>query len=463
MKPPSLVRRIIGWQVFMMGISWVALVAWLFHMMTAFENGDLDRRMKYFAEILAETASGASHDPEVLAQRLRATERTFVEGVIETLENAAGYKATFQVFDDRGALLYRTGSAPAAPLTQIVGLSLATRENGDPWRLVRVRSSDQSVTVIVGESESDRWGSIWPMLQIIGAAQILILASSLLITWWATRRGVRPLKILADKISQRKAGDSAPITAPVVYSETVPIVRELNALLDRESRRLENERGFLADAAHELRTPLAAIGTQAHLVLGATEESERRRFARGLEAGLERVSHLLTQLLTIARVDAPGAKFGLERTDVATVVRERLAELSVAARTRSISLTLECPEMLYASVNPAGFVSIVDNLVDNAIRYTPGGGHVAVQLGMNEGDLEFVVRDDGPGIAPEERDRVFERFYRIPGSTAQGSGLGLAIVQRFARAHNASVRFVDGLAGAGIGVVVRLHGAPAPV
>jgi signal transduction histidine kinase len=417
--------------------------------------------MKYFAEILAETASGASHDPEVLAQRLRATERTFVEGVIETLENAAGYKATFQVFDDRGALLYRTGSAPATPLTEAGGLSLATRENGDRWRLARVRSSDQSVTVIVGESESDRWGSIWPMLQIIGAAQILILASSLLITWWATRRGIRPLKTLADKISQREAGDSAPITAPVVYAETVPIVRELNALLDRESRRLENERGFLADAAHELRTPLAAIGTQAHLVLGATEESERRRFALGLEAGLERVSHLLTQLLTIARVDAPGAQFGLERTDVATVVRERLADLSVAARARSISLTLECPDTLFASVNPAGFVSIVDNLVDNAIRYTPGGGHVAVQLGMNAGDLEFAVRDDGPGIAPEERDRVFERFYRVPGSTAQGSGLGLAIVQRFARAQNASVRFVDGLAGAGIGVVVKLRAVQA--
>jgi signal transduction histidine kinase len=461
MSHPSLVRRIIGWQILMMGISWIILVAWLFHMMTAFENGDLDRRMKYFAEILAETASGTGHNPEMLAQRLRATEKTFVEGVIESLENAAGYKATYQVFDDRGTLLYRTGLAPATPLTATPGLSLATRENGDQWRLARARSSDQSVTVIVGESESDRWGSIWPMLQIIGAAQILILASSLLITWWATRHGVRPLRMLADKISQREAGDSTPITAPLVYAETVPIVRELNALLDRESRRLENERGFLADAAHELRTPLAAIGTQAHLVLGAADDSERLRLARGLETGLERVSHLLAQLLTIARVDAPGAQFGLERTDVATVVRERLAELSLVARARSISLALECPDTLFADVNPAGFVSIVDNLVDNAIRYTPSGGHVAVTLGMSEGDLEFVVRDDGPGIAPEERDRVFERFYRVPGSTVQGSGLGLAIVERIARAHNASVHFVDGLAGAGIGVAVRLRGAPA--
>ena len=451
MKHPSLMRRIIGWQALMMGISWVILVGWLFHAMTGFENGDLDRRMNYFAEILAETASGAVYTPDLLAQRLRAIEKTFVEGVIETLENAAGYKATFQVFDEHGLLLYRTGSAPETPLTANAGLSLVMRENGEKWRMVRVRSSDQSVTVIVGESESDRWASIWPMLQIIGAAQILILASSLLVTWWATRRGVRPLKTLAARIARREAGDPTPITAPLVYAETVPMVRELNALLGRESRRLENERGFLADAAHELRTPLAAVGTQAHLVLSATDDAERRRFAHGLQAGLDRVSHLLAQLLTIARVNAPEMRFNLEPTDVATLVRERLAELSVAARTRSISLALECPDTLSATVNPSSFISMVDNLVDNAIRYTPSGGQVAVSFGMNGDDLEFIVRDDGPGIAPDERERVFERFYRIPGTTAQGSGLGLAIVQRIAQAHHATVRFVDGLSGAGIG------------
>jgi signal transduction histidine kinase len=122
-------------------------------------------------------------------------------------------------------------------------------------------------------------------------------------------------------------------------------------------------------------------------------------------------------------------------------------------------LVLDCPDVLTARVNRSGFVSIVDNLVDNAIRYTPSGGHVAVSLAGTEGDLELVVRDDGPGIAPDERERVFERFYRIPGSTAPGSGLGLAIVRRIAQAHDATVRFVDGLSGTGVGVVVRLPGA----
>ena len=457
MRYPSLLGRIVGWQMLMMGVIWIILVGWLLHAMTGFENGDLDRRMKYFAEILSETASAARHNPELLAHRLRATEKTFVEGVIETLDNAAGYNATYQVFDARGTLLYHTDSAPDTPLTARAGLSLAMFGDGAQWRIARVRSSDDAVTVIVGESEQDRWMSIWPMLQIIGTAQILILSSSLFVTWWATRSGVVPLRALAERIAQREAGDPTRIVAPLIYSEIVPIIREMNALLDRESRRLDSERGFLADTAHELRTPLAAIGAQAHLVMNATDDSERQRCSIVLQSGLDRVSHLMAQLLTIARLDAPGVQLGREPTDVATLVRDRLALLSNSARTRSISLVFVSPDTLAAHVSPSGFISIVDNLVDNAIRYTPCGGHVAVSLGMKDDNLELMVQDDGPGIAPEERDRVFERFYRIPGSSARGSGLGLAIVQRIAQAHHATVRFVDGIGGDGIGIVVALR------
>jgi len=455
MKHPSLVRRIIGSQILMMSLSWLVLVAWLLHTMTTFEDGDLDRRMKYFAEILAETSSGNAEDTGRLAQRLRATQKTYVEGVIETLENSESYEPTYQVFNADGALLYRTGLAPETPLTTYSGLSEAKRD-GEQWRFARVQSSDRKMTVIVGERESDRWASILPMLRIIGTGQILILASALLITWWATRRGMAPLNLLAKRISERKAGDTAPISVPLVYQETWPMVQELNALLSRESCRLETERGFLADAAHELRTPLAAIAAQAHLLMGAEDATERQRLCHTLEAGLDRISHLLTQLLTIARADAMGMQFEIARTDIAVLLRDRLAELSALARARAITLSLECPETLQAMVNPAGFASIIDNLVDNAIRYTPSGGCVSVKLESEGREIAFVVCDNGPGIASAERDRVFERFYRIPGSTSQGSGLGLAIVQRIARAHDASVRFVEGIAGSGLGVVVRL-------
>ena len=459
MKHPSLVGRIIGWQILMMSLSWIVLVGWLLHTMTAFEGGDLDRRMKYFAEILAETSSGSSGDIRLLAQRLRATQKTYVEGVIETLESSESYEPTYQVFNADGVLVYRTGLAPEAPLTSFAGLSEAQRD-GERWRFARVQSSDRSMTVIVGERESDRWASILPMLRIIGTGQVLILASALLITWWATRRGIEPLKSLAKEISERQAGDTAPIVAPLVYSETLPMVLELNALLNRESCRLESERGFLADAAHELRTPLAAIAAQAHLLMGAADAAEQQRLCQTLEAGLDRVSHLLTQLLTIAQVDAMGMQFEVVKTDVAVLLRDRLAELSAIARTRAIALSLDSPETMHAMVNPAGFASIIDNLVDNAIRYTPSGGCVSVKLEAESREIAFVVRDNGPGIAFAERDRVFERFYRVPGSTSQGSGLGLAIVQRIAKAHDASVRFVEGIAGSGLGVMIRLAKSP---
>ena len=459
MKHPSLVRRIVGSQILMMCLSWVVLVGWLLHTMTTFEDGDLDRRMRYFAEILAETSSGTPEDAGLLAQRLRAIQKTYVEGVIETLENSGSYEPTYQVFNANGALVYRTGLAPQTPLTDRMGLSESQRD-AERWRLVRVQSSDRKMTVIVGEREFDRWASVLPMLRIIGTGQILILASALLITWWATRRGIEPLNLLAARISERQAGETAPITAPLVYAETLPMVQALNSLLHRESCRLERERGFLADAAHELRTPLAAIAAQAHLLMGAADAKERERLCQSLETGLDRVSHLLTQLLTIARVEATGTRLDIAKTDVAVLLRDRLAELSGVARTRGITLSLDCPESVHAMVNPAGFASIIDNLVDNAIRYTPSGGCVCVKLEADGREIAFVVRDNGPGIAAAERERVFERFYRIPGSTSQGSGLGLAIVQRIARAHNASVRFVEGIAGSGLGVMVRLAQPP---
>jgi signal transduction histidine kinase len=444
------------WQVAMMLATWIVLVGWLFHTMTGYEHGDLDQRMKYFAGILAETASGSPADPELLAGRMQATERIYVEGVIQQLESAGDYTATYQVFDRSGNLLYRTQGAPAVALTTTSGLSRGTRDDGGAWRYARTQSSDGTTVVVVGEAESGRWASILPMLEIIGGAQIAILAITLLATWIAARQGLKPLQSLAEQIGRREAGDLSPIQAPVMYAETRPIVLELNALLDRESRRLENERGFLADAAHELRTPLAAIGTDAHLVLSAGNGVERMGAYANLNSGLERVSHLLEQLLTIARVEAPGGLASREPTDLATLVRDRVAEHASRARQRAVSIELDAPDQLIAQVSRSGLVSIVDNLVDNAIRYAPSGGHVAVTVRSREKGIELIVQDDGPGIPEHERERVFERFYRLPGSTPSGTGLGLAIVRRVAQAHKARIRFVEGLSGTGIGVLVRL-------
>jgi len=180
----------------------------------------------------------------------------------------------------------------------------------------------------------------------------------------------------------------------------------------------------------------------------------RSAAARQLEEGLGRVSHLLSQLLTIARIEAGGSGGTRESLDVAELVRIRVASFAARARQRSIAVELIAPQTLDFSVDRAGFNSVVDNLIDNAIRYAPAGGSVDVSLSMESTGLLLTVRDNGPGIPEAYLEKVFERFYRIPGNSQSGSGLGLSIVQKVAAAHHATIQLVRGLDQRGLGVIV---------
>lgn len=450
----SLVTTLIRWQTLTMGAAWLALALWLTHTMTQLENGDLDQRMSYFAQILAETASAES-DPAVLARRLKAVEQVFVTGIIENLENAEAYEARYQVFGPHGELLYRSVGVPEVPLALRPGVH-EIRIAGETSRVARVTSSDGRITVVVSESARMRRASILPMLKIIGGGQFLIFVVCATVVWWSARRGISPLRDLANTVASRRPGDLRPIDAGRAFSEVVPVVDAMNGLLRREHERLDVERGFLADAAHELRTPLAAIEAQAHLLIRAADDERRHAAAHQLDAGLERVSHLLSQLLTIARIDsATGTPLASGPEDVAELVRLRVASFADRARRRAITMELTAPDSLSFSVERAGFISVVDNLVDNAIRYAPEGGSVVTSLSLESGVLLLAVRDNGPGIPPEYREKVFERFYRIPGNAELGSGLGLSIVQRVVAAHEATIELVRGLDDRGLGVIVK--------
>ncbi len=442
----SMLRRLIAWQVAAMAVAWVMLSAWILFQMLGYGNGDLDRRMDFFAQSLAEAASAAQDDADELKRRLQTTERIFVSGVIGAGAHGQHYVPVYQLWSAEGRLLYASAAAPSTPLSTF-NSGFSTTSSGDhELRVVSAMSSDATVRAVVGERVEQRLLSIWPMLQGIGLSQLLILAWIVVITWVAARRGFKPLTSLAAQIARRQPGDLSP----------GPIVAEINGLLAREGRRLESERGFLADAAHELRTPLAAINTQAHVMLTADDPGASQAAAAELQQGMDRVSHLLAQLLTIARLEASPVQSAAEWVDVADLGRQRLASLSQLARLRSISLVYDAPEVLMSSVNRSGFLSILDNLVDNAIRYTPSGGRVEVRLTRGDDGVGLSVRDDGPGIAETDRERVFERFVRLPRAAEQGSGLGLAIVKRVVASQTGSLRFIDGLAGRGVGFLVRL-------
>jgi signal transduction histidine kinase len=461
MRPlPSFVHRLIGWQVLAMGLLWVILIVGLLFVMTRYENGDLDQRMAYFATILAETAAGSRERPEELPARLRAVDRVFVDGVIKRLENARDYVPAYQILDSNGQPIYRTGAGPASAWPVPAGFADDDYQ-GTHYRTVRVRSVDQQLSVIVAESDATRWASIEPMLRIIGVSQIVIFVGCIAVLWWAAKRGFGPIRQMAAALAAKECGDVEPVLDRLGYRETEPLVRAFNDLLAREAQRMDAERGFLADAAHELRTPLAALAARAQQLVAAQDEAIRRSTAAELEKGILRISHLLSQLLTVARLDAFRAAVVLETVDVAELLRQTLAAFVPAARRKGITLSLDAPDVALVLATRPGLSSIIENIVDNAIRYTPDGGQVSVSLDQQRTAVELRVTDNGPGIQPALREAVFERFYRLPGTVAEGSGLGLAIVRRLAEAFRATVRLGPGPEGRGLTValVFLVHNA----
>jgi signal transduction histidine kinase len=439
-----------------MGAAWLVLLAWIVFAMLEFGDGGLDKRMLYFAKSLAEAASGSVQSPAKLEQRLQATEKIFIDGFAE-FKSTEGYQPVYQVFNKAGELIYQTLGSPMSPIAQEDGVFAQRDFLENTWRTVAATSSDGLVRVHIAERTDQRLAANWRMVRNIGFSQLIICLWCIIVIWVAAQRGFKPLKALAEQLSSRQLGDVKPVTVLHRYAETAPIVDELNALLARESARLETERNFLAEAAHELRTPLAAINAQAHAMLTANEVKDQQLAAKELQQGTERVSHLLTQLLSIAQAESRAAESYREQVDVAHLVREHLAVMAGLARASKIDLSLDAPSQLMCAVDPSGFISMLDNLVGNAITYTHAGGQVAVCLkACKKGSVQLQVSDDGPGIPVAVQARVFERFYRVPGTIRSGSGLGLSIVKRIAESHQAVITLREGLAGRGLGVLVSL-------
>lgn len=297
-------------------------------------------------------------------------------------------------------------------------------------------------------------------LQSSGRALVpyLLLASPfvLLPVWLSVRNGLRPLQQLAQRIAQRNTDDLQPVGFNARHRELKPLEQSLDALLARMRQKVERERAFVQDAAHEIRTPLAVITAQAHVMARSQSEDERTQAQAHLEQAIARTSHLAQQLLDLAALDE-AQRPAPRDLDVAQWLRAALAQAAPQAMARQIELSLEAPETLPARLDLPALESIAHNLIDNAVRYAEAGGNVSVTLRHEEdGALHLAVLDDGPGIPVTERSRVFERFYRGLGHAANGSGLGLAIVQQAVRRMGGQVQVGHGLNGQGVGFFVSI-------
>lgn len=364
-----------------------------------------------------------------------------------------------QIWDRQGLRLYL--SHPHSTLPSQAQLGYATVDTPDArWRLYSVASPGRVIQVAQPLAVRSRlaaqaaWRTLLPLLAMLPVMGGLI--------WYLVGRGLRPLARLTRAVTSRQPEALDPFSDAGVPEEVQPLVEALNGLLGRLDQALATQRAFVADAAHELRTPLAALQLQAQLAERAGSEAERAETLAELKAGLARATHVVAQLLTLARQgpDGEGRK-PREQVDLAELAGLTITDLLPLAEAKGIDLGAGSLQPgLTLEGDREALASLLRNLVDNAIRYTPAGGQVNVSASREGGGLLLEVADSGPGIPPAERERVFDRFYRRDGQSESGSGLGLAIVKGVAQAHGARVELGESSLG-GLAARVRFS-SPTP-
>ncbi len=270
----------------------------------------------------------------------------------------------------------------------------------------------------------------------------------LLPVWFAVRQGLRPLRALGGQVAARAADDLSPLRAVPDYAELRPLVEAYNALLARARHSIKRERTLVQDAAHELRTPLAVVATQAHVLAHADDTTQRAAALTALEQAVARAAHLAQQLLTLAALENTGDRATTE-CDLVETARAILITFSPAAAAKDIELSLDSPEHLPTRLDVATFHSVLENLLANAVTYCQNGARVQITLQEMAGQMHLEVADDGPGIPADERDQIFERFRRGRTESRSGSGLGLAIARQAAHRLGGEIHLKRGLAGRG--------------
>lgn len=269
------------------------------------------------------------------------------------------------------------------------------------------------------------------------------------------RRLFRPIREMAASIDKRDEQDLSPICQHHMPSELIPFIESLNCMFSRVGLSMEMQQRFVADAAHELRSPLAALTLQAERLDAVEMPAPARERLNVLRTGLSRASALLNQLLTLARAQGHRQEKN-ESISLMALFRQVLSDMISLAEDKNIDLGIASNEEVVISIPPAAAVSILKNLVDNAIRYTPNGGRVDLYAGYRHGIPFFSVVDTGPGIPPEEMDRVFDPFYRVLGSNVSGSGLGLSIVKTLVESAGGTVSLENLNTGKGTGLCVTV-------
>ncbi|WP_341909321.1 sensor histidine kinase N-terminal domain-containing protein [Polaromonas sp. YR568] len=333
------------------------------------------------------------------------------------------------------------------------------------------KSGSPTVLVQVAETLEKRKTLATEIVKGTMVPQFVTLPLAVLLVWLALVRGIKPLAQLEKRIRARKSDDMSPLDEAAVPEEVAPLVSSINDLLSRLKVSLTTQKRFLADAAHQLKTPLAGLRMQADLAQRETDADELKKSLKHIGRASVRATHTVNQLLALARAETTGRSLAKQRVDLVHVASEVMADSVPRALEKKIDLGYDGPEAgeqaMQLDGNATLLKELVRNLLDNAINYTPENGQVTLRMMTDRfsGVLVLMVEDSGPGIVESERELVFQPFYRALGTNVDGSGLGLAIVLEIAKQHGATVTIEDaGLAGhaqtPGTRVTVRFVGIP---
>ena len=358
-----------------------------------------------------------------------------------------------QVWTPDGVQVFRSFSSARLPQHAVLGFS-NVNENNTTYRVFSIQTPTQ--TLQVAQDMAVRRNMAGNMaLRTVGPIAIM-MPILMLVVWWVISGSLAPVARVRSQVAARQADDLSPVSDAGLPDEVLPLVQELNLLFGRVKTAFEAQQHFVADAAHELRTPLAALKLQA-LSLERADSGEARGVAIArLTAGIERATRLVEQLLVLARQEATAAGgTPTEQVELSGVARRAVADMAAAALAKGIDLGLQKAETVSINGQPDALHILMRNLVDNAIKYTPGGGTVDVEVVADGQGALLCVEDSGPGIPTDERERVFDRFYRVAGSEANGSGLGLAIIKAIAERHGGVLELGESERLGGLRVSIR--------
>lgn len=373
-------------------------------------------------------------------------------------------KLAFQVWGDRTRLIAQTPGAPDSALKPDFMDGFASLTVGrQRWRVYSVADAAGRKFVQVGRLHSQLDAELQrKALAALGLFTALVCFAGML-TYIAVRRSLRPVADLEDTLRRRATFDLTPLSTGTLPSELRPLIESFNHVLAQLDEAVEGERRFIGDAAHELRTPLAALQAQAHVALHARSAAEKDAALVKLVAVAERNTRLSEQLLDLARLNAGEHAPQRETADLSELVLHVAREFEVFAEANHRSLVLDiAPAPIVCNIDEIGI--LLRNLVDNALRYTPAKGRVHIRcarVDSSTGPAGYVeVADDGPGVPPAEREAIFRRFHRVAGNGGRGSGIGLSLVAGIARLHQATITTGSGLDGQGFSVRVQFPPVP---